>query len=89
MPKSDSNSIHAADRSKLIQSTRDWSPLPDVSLAVSIATEFQTELYVERLGDEYPLESGPPRRAVSSSSDYRSLPPSRLPEHLHWLQGSR
>jgi hypothetical protein len=40
-------------RSRLIQSTRDWSPIEEVALAVSVATEHETEVYVERLGDRY------------------------------------
>jgi hypothetical protein len=40
-------------RSQLIKSTGEWSTIETVSLAVSVATEFQTELYVERLGDRY------------------------------------
>src|ERR1035437_10044183 len=40
-------------RSQLIKSTADWSTIEVVALAVSVATEFQTEVYVERLGDRY------------------------------------
>ncbi len=40
-------------RSRLIKSVRDWSPLEEVALAVSVATEYETEVYVERLGDRY------------------------------------
>jgi hypothetical protein len=40
-------------RSQLIKSTGEWSTIEAVSLAVSVATEFQTEIYVERLGDRY------------------------------------
>ncbi len=48
MPILDGDSIPAPERSKLIQSTRNWSPLPDVSLAVSVATEHESKVYVER-----------------------------------------
>jgi hypothetical protein len=34
-------------------STRDWSSLEDVAHAIAVATEFETEVYVERLGDRY------------------------------------
>jgi hypothetical protein len=40
-------------RSQLIKSTGEWSTIETVSLAVSVATEFQTNVYVERLGDRY------------------------------------
>ena len=40
-------------RSQLILSTRDWSPLEEVALAVSVATEYETKLYVERLDGRY------------------------------------
>jgi hypothetical protein len=40
-------------RSQLIQSTRDWSSLQEVAIAVSVATEHETEVYVERLGERY------------------------------------
>ncbi len=40
-------------RSQLILSTRDWSPLEDVARAVSVATEYETKLYVERLDAKY------------------------------------
>jgi hypothetical protein len=40
-------------RSRFIMSTRDWSPLSEVAQAVSVATEKETELYVERLGSLY------------------------------------
>src|ERR1700683_4767958 len=40
-------------RSRLIMSTRDWSPLEEVALAVSVATEDETKVYVERLSDRY------------------------------------
>jgi hypothetical protein len=34
-------------------STRDWSSLQEVAYAVSVATEYETEVYVERMGDCY------------------------------------
>jgi hypothetical protein len=34
-------------------STRDWSSLEDVALAVSVASEYETEVFVERLGARY------------------------------------
>ena len=34
-------------------STRDWSPLEEVAIAVSVATEHENELYLERRGDRY------------------------------------
>ena len=40
-------------RSQLIKSSRDWSTIETVAMAVSVATEFQTKVYVERLGDRY------------------------------------
>lgn len=40
-------------RSELIQCTRRWSPLDDVALAVSVATEDVNKVYVERLDDGY------------------------------------
>jgi hypothetical protein len=40
-------------RSQLIKSTGEWSTIETVAMAVSVATEFQTEVYVERLGDRY------------------------------------
>lgn len=40
-------------RSQLIMSSFDWSTIETVALAVSVATEFQTEVYVERLGESY------------------------------------
>ena len=40
-------------RAQLIKSSRDWSSLERVALAVSTATESHTELYVERSGDRY------------------------------------
>lgn len=40
-------------RSRLILSMHDWSSLEKVALAVSVATEYETEVYVERLGDRY------------------------------------
>jgi hypothetical protein len=40
-------------RSRLIKSTAEWSTIETVSLAVSVATEFQTKVYVERRGDRY------------------------------------
>ena len=40
-------------RSQLIKSSRDWSTIETVALAVSVATEFQTNVYVERLGESY------------------------------------
>jgi hypothetical protein len=42
-----------ARRAKLILSTRDWSHLSDVAEAVSVATEHESEVYVERLGSRY------------------------------------
>ncbi len=39
-------------RSRLIQSTRDWSPIEEVALAVSVATEHEPAFYVERLGSD-------------------------------------
>jgi hypothetical protein len=47
--------IHAPvpPRSRLIVSVRDWSPLEEVSLAVSQASQHETRVYVERLGDLY------------------------------------
>jgi hypothetical protein len=42
-----------ARRAQLILSTRDWSPLPDVAEAVSVATECETAIYAERLGSRY------------------------------------
>jgi hypothetical protein len=43
----------APSRSQLILSTRDWSPLEEVALAVSVATGYETKLYVERLDGRY------------------------------------
>ena len=40
-------------RTQLIVSTRDWSSLSDVARAVSVATEHETKVYVERLDDRY------------------------------------
>jgi hypothetical protein len=40
-------------RSQLIKSTAQWSTIETVALAVSVATEFQREIYVERLGEGY------------------------------------
>ena len=40
-------------RSQLFLSTHKWSPLEDVALAVSVATENVSKLYVERLDHEY------------------------------------
>ncbi len=40
-------------RSQLIKSTGEWSTIETVALAVSVATEFQTMVYVERPGDRY------------------------------------
>ena len=40
-------------RSQLIKSTGEWSTIETVAMAVSVATEFQTKVYVERLGDRY------------------------------------
>ncbi len=40
-------------RSQLIKSTGEWSTIETVSLAVSVATEFQRQVYVERLGERY------------------------------------
>ncbi len=40
-------------RSQLIKSTGDWSTIETVAMAVSLATEFQSQVYVERLGDRY------------------------------------
>jgi hypothetical protein len=42
-----------ARRAQLILSTRDWSPLSPVAEAVSVATEHESEVYVERLGSRY------------------------------------
>ena len=43
----------ARSRSQLILSTREWSPLEEVALAVSVATEYETKLYAERLDGQY------------------------------------
>lgn len=40
-------------RSQLFLSTCVWSPLEDVALAVSVATEDVSKLYVERLDQQY------------------------------------
>ena len=40
-------------RSQLILSVRDWSSLEEVALAASVATEYETKLYVERRDDRY------------------------------------
>jgi hypothetical protein len=40
-------------RSQLIKSSRDWSTIETVALAVSVATEFQSKVYLERLGERY------------------------------------
>ena len=40
-------------RSQLIKSCVDWSTIETVAMAVSVATEFQSQVYVERLGDPY------------------------------------
>ena len=40
-------------RSALIASTRDWASLDEVALAMSVATEYETNLYIQRLGDRY------------------------------------
>lgn len=40
-------------RSQLIKSTAQWSTIETVALAVSLATEFQSQIYVERLGGCY------------------------------------
>jgi hypothetical protein len=42
-----------ARRAQLILATRDWSPLSDVAEAVSVASEYESEVYVERLGSRY------------------------------------
>ncbi len=40
-------------RSQLFLSTFEWSPLEDVALAVSVATENESKLYIERLDHRY------------------------------------
>ncbi len=40
-------------RSRLIKSTRDWSSLEDVATAVSVATEYESAFYIERIGHTY------------------------------------
>ena len=40
-------------RSQLILSVRDWSSLEQVALAASVASEYETKLYVERRDDRY------------------------------------
>jgi len=50
-------------RATLILSTRDWSPLSDVVEAVSVATEDESQVYVERLAHRYrwsPVHRGGP-----------------------------
>jgi hypothetical protein len=42
-----------SERVALIQSTRMWSPLPDVALAVSVAGKSERRIYVERRSDLY------------------------------------
>ena len=41
------------ERAALIQSTRTWSPLEEVALAVSVASETERLIYVERRSDLY------------------------------------
>ena len=41
------------ERFALIQSTRTWSPLEEVALAVSVASESEHRIYVERRSDLY------------------------------------
>ena len=50
MPSTD---IDPSRRVRAIRSTRDWSSLFDVAEAVSIATEDESQVYVERLGSLY------------------------------------
>ncbi len=40
-------------RFQLIESSRDWSTIETVALAVSVATDFQSQVYVEQLEDRY------------------------------------
>ena len=40
-----------SERVALIQSTRTWSPLPEVALALSVASESESRIYVERRSD--------------------------------------
>jgi hypothetical protein len=42
-----------SERVALIHSTREWSSLPDVALAVSAASESERRIYVERRSDLY------------------------------------
>ena len=64
MSSSGSTNVPIPPRSQLIQSTRDWSSLEEVALAVSVATECESEIYVERRGkDRYrwsPVHRGGP-----------------------------
>jgi hypothetical protein len=40
-------------RAQLLRSVFEWSAIEEVALAVSVASEDQSEVYVERLGDQY------------------------------------
>src|ERR1700683_4051237 len=40
-------------KAQLLRSTFDWSPLEEIALAVFVASEDESEVYVERLGDQY------------------------------------
>lgn len=53
MARSASKPAPIPSRGRLIVSVRDWSSLEEVALAVSVATEYETKVYVERMSDRY------------------------------------
>ena len=53
MSSLDGAPIPILKRSQLIKSSFDWSTIEMAAMAVSLATEFQSKVYVERLGDRY------------------------------------
>jgi hypothetical protein len=68
-------------RAQLLRSTFAWSSIEEVALAVSVASEDQSEVYVERLGDLYRwslVHRGGPYPLLRTAArflqlDYRSL----------------
>jgi hypothetical protein len=65
-----------SERVALIQGTRSWSSLPDVALAVSVASDSAHRVYVERQGDFYRW-SGPRGWRLPDPQDRRSVPACR------------
>ena len=76
-------------RSELIQCTRRWSPLDDVALAVSVATEDVNKVYVERLDDGYRwslVHSGGPYPLLRITARFLGVDHH---SNFHWVWGGR